>query len=510
MVELWESTLNDYRYVDDIEIEGMRYRFHRDERALLERFVPSVMRSTFSTYVQRYGEAPPMPLSIEVFREPETFGIRSVGVPYAMQHGICFGHVVTSRSPSAGDFNWRQVLEHELSHVFSLHASANRVPRWFTEGLAEYDTILGNEGWRREHDLAMIQALQRGTLISVLELNRAFVSMDRPDAILEAYFQASLVVEYIGATHGHDALIEMLHRWRDDVQTPEVIENVLGQTVEEFDESFAAALRTQYGDQILIFEPASWWYSDYDDRVAAAEASPNEARVIAELAWAEFHRGEGAAAAAALERAMSLDARDPYGLYLSGQLSWLAGASSAASALFRSLIEDGHRSATAHSVIAANARAEGDVVTAARHLELAAELAPTDVTIVREQAAVAGERGDTEAQMSYLATSARLDQHDVTASVQVAEFAVSRNDLATASFFAGRAIDIAPFRADVQALSGRVAHAAGSWEVARRDLELAAETSSDSRAELLPLLLDAYQALGLDVDATRVRRELIE
>ena len=510
MVELWESTLNDYRYVDDEEVEGMRYRFHRDERAILERFVPPVMQSTFETYVGRYGAEPPMPLSIEVFREPETFGVRSVGVPYAMQHGICFGHVVTSRSPSDGNFNWRQVLEHELSHVFSLHASNNRVPRWFTEGLAEYDTILGNEGWRREHDLAMIQALQRGTLISVTDLNRAFVSMNRPDAILEAYFQASLLVEHIGASHGYPALVEMLHAWGEDLQTPEVIERVLGQSVEEFDEAFADALRTHYGEQMSVFEPAAWWYSNYDERVDASKASPDEARVHAELGWAHYYRGDGAAAANAVARAMELDARDPYAIYLAGMLAWVAGQNSAANALFQALIDDGRPSATAHSVVAEWTRQQGDLERSATHLALAAELAPTDVMIVRAQAELAELQGDVVRQMEHLARAALLDQHDVESSLQIAQFALGRDDLPTASFFADRAIDVAPFRGDVLALSGRIAHRGARWSIARRDLELALDMGSDDRVELLRLVLDAYQALGLEEDATRVRRELIE
>ncbi len=510
MVELWESTLNDYRYVNDEEIEGLRYRFHRDERDLLSRFIPDVMRSTYNRYVDRYGEEPVMPLSIEVFREPETFGIRSVGVPYAMQHGICFGHVVTSRSPSDGNFNWRQVLEHELSHVFSLHASGNRVPRWFTEGIAEYDTILGNEGWRREHDTAIIRALQRDELLSVLELNRAFVSTERPDGILEAYFQASLTVEYIGEEYGYPALVEMLHGWRDGQQTPDVIASVLEQTVQEFDVEFSEALREHYGPQMEIFEPVPHWFSDYATLAETATESPDVARAQAELAWAEFQRGDTGAAAAALDAAMALDSREPYALFLAGQLAFLSGANSSAATLFDELVEAGFESPTAYSVMAAVERAGGDLSAAAEHLAAAAALSPTDVTIVREQASVAAELGDALGEIAFAERAARLDQHDVESCLRVAEYALGVEDLERASFFANRAIDIAPFRADVQTLSGRVAARTNRWSVARRDLELAIAAGPDDREALLRALLQTYEALGLGEDAERVRRGLIE
>lgn len=510
MVELWESTLSDYRYVDDEVVEGMRYRFHRDERDLLERFVPPVASAAFIRYVERYGTTPEMPLSIEVFREPETFGIRSVGIPYAMQHGICFGHVVTSRSPSDGDFNWRQVIEHELSHVFSLHASDNRVPRWFTEGLAEYDTILGNPDWRREHDLAMIQAIQRDTLLSVTELNGAFVSLSRPEAILEAYFQASLVVEFIAEEYGYGSVLGMLKAWGEGSETEAVIADVLGQSVEEFDAAFAESLRDGYGELISVFEPAPWWFEDYPRYEAAYVQSPERARAVAELAWAEYHRGEVAAASIRATEALALDARDPYAAFLAGRLAWEAGESTSAWTHFDGLIQNGHPSASAHSVIAAIARDGGDLETAATHLARAAELAPNDVLILREAVRVAGLQDNLARQIELLERVARLDQNDPEPSLQVAAHFLEVGDAERAVFFSDRATDIAPFRADVQALSARVAYRTERWEVARRDLELAAEATTEDRTELLTMLLEVYRTLGLDADAERVSRELIE
>lgn len=510
MVELWESTLNDYRYVDDDRVEGLRYRFHRDERDVLERYIPPVMQDAFERYVERYEDAPEMPLSIEVFREPETFGIRSVGVPYAMQHGICFGHVVTSRSPSDGDFNWRQVLEHELSHVFSLHASDNRVPRWFTEGLAEYDTIVGNIGWRREHDLAMIQALQRDELLSVEDLNRAFVSMARPEGILEAYFQSSLVVEFIAERYGYGALIEMLAAWGRGSQTAAVLEEVLEVSVEEFDAAFEASLRANYEGLLRVFEPAAWWYDDYEGYEAAYEASPTTARAVAELAWAEYYRGNVGAAAVRATEALGLDSREPYAMFLAGRLAWEAGDGGAARTLFDALIDNGHESPSAHSVLAAVAKESGDLRAAAHHLAAAAELAPTDVMILREAALVASLEDDRAREIELLVQVATLDQNDADANLRLAMYLLDTGELQRATFFAGRAIDIAPFRADVQATSGRIAHRAQNWEVAARDLALAVESSDNGRNELLGLLLDAYRALGREADAARVSRELIE
>ena len=63
-------------------------------------------------------------------------------------------------SPRAEPFNWGNVLWHELAHVFAIQLSKNHVPRWFTEGLSEYETIIRRPEWQREDDPALYAALE--------------------------------------------------------------------------------------------------------------------------------------------------------------------------------------------------------------------------------------------------------------------------------------------------------------------------------------------------------------
>jgi hypothetical protein len=55
-------------------------------------------------------------------------------------------------------FNLGMTLWHELAHVFHIQLSRSRVPRWFTEGLAEYETEHERPEWSREHDPALFAA----------------------------------------------------------------------------------------------------------------------------------------------------------------------------------------------------------------------------------------------------------------------------------------------------------------------------------------------------------------
>ena len=61
----------------------------------------------------------------------------------------------------------------EVGHVFAIQESKNHVPRWFTEGLSEYETIIRRPEWAREEDQALYLALRRGVPVITLELPNA-------------------------------------------------------------------------------------------------------------------------------------------------------------------------------------------------------------------------------------------------------------------------------------------------------------------------------------------------
>ena len=104
--------------------------------------------------------------------------MRTVGLPDIGALGVCFGQVITAMSPATGDINWGMVLWHELGHVFAIQLSNSRVPRWFTEGLSEYETLIARPDWRRENDADLYGAVANGTLPSIGDLNSEFMQPD--------------------------------------------------------------------------------------------------------------------------------------------------------------------------------------------------------------------------------------------------------------------------------------------------------------------------------------------
>jgi len=125
----------------------------------------------------RYGWKPDGPILIEIFPRHDDFAVRNLGLPGMVGAlGACFGRVVTLDSPRArppGSFNWQATLWHELAHVVTLHLSKQRVPRWLTEGVSVYEERQARPSWARDMEVSFAEAMNRGEIIPLAELNGA-------------------------------------------------------------------------------------------------------------------------------------------------------------------------------------------------------------------------------------------------------------------------------------------------------------------------------------------------
>src|SRR5690606_30893937 len=128
---------------------NFKIRYHNDEKAVYRRYLEPLLESAYADMVKRYGFTPARPVVVELFQNADHYSVRTIGLPNLNALGVCFGQVITAMSPSVGDINWAMVLWHELGHVFAIQLSRSRVPRWFTEGLSEYETVLARPEWRR-------------------------------------------------------------------------------------------------------------------------------------------------------------------------------------------------------------------------------------------------------------------------------------------------------------------------------------------------------------------------
>ena len=93
-------------------------------------------------------------------------------------------------------------LWHELAHVFHIQLSKSRVPRWFTEGLAEYETSSRAPEWTREHDPELFEMRRATRLPRIEAMNRAFTRAEQLTDMATAYYASSRLVEMLGTQDG--------------------------------------------------------------------------------------------------------------------------------------------------------------------------------------------------------------------------------------------------------------------------------------------------------------------
>ncbi len=181
--------------------------------ALLERARERITR--------RYGVTLERPVLVEIFPEQKDFAVRTFGLPgYHGYLGVCFGHVITANSPAArpgSNFNWESMLWHEFVHVVTLQMTRNKMPRWLSEGISVFEERQANAAWGEQMKPRYREMILEGEMHPVGELSAAFMSPPSAEHLQFAYYQSSLVVEFIVEQFGQDRLVAILRDLGDGV-----------------------------------------------------------------------------------------------------------------------------------------------------------------------------------------------------------------------------------------------------------------------------------------------------
>ncbi len=324
MLNLFERTIDkQYELFDGTgQAKPFRFRFEKEEGALLGRYVPKTLGKAWDSMVKRYGFTPVNPVQIEVFPEREHFQVRTDGLPNVGATGVCFGRVITAVSPKKESSNWGLVLWHELGHVFAIQLSKNHVPRWFTEGLSEYETLLARPEWRRNLDPQLYLGLVAGRLPKVANMNRAFTHAKSQGEIIVAYYASSQMVVYIGETYGFPKIVEMLKLWGQGRKSVDVIKSALGVSADDLDAGFRTWARKRLAryDGQFMFDPEA--LPAVAEAEAASKAAPNDAGKHATLAAAYFLERKFKEADAEAAAALKLDPKSLLAHYIAAKLAF--------------------------------------------------------------------------------------------------------------------------------------------------------------------------------------------
>jgi tetratricopeptide (TPR) repeat protein len=204
-----------------LESEDFVVRMAAPEVAVYGPRVVALLRRAKETLVAKYGVELAKPTYIEIFADQRDFAVRTFGLPdVAGFLGVCFGRVVTANSPatSSSATNWESVLWHEFCHVITLQMTKNKMPRWLSEGISVHEERQANPAWGMRINPSYREMILGKDLVPVGKLSAAFLAPKTPRHLQFAYLQSSLVVDYIVAKHGIDALRKILLELRDGIE----------------------------------------------------------------------------------------------------------------------------------------------------------------------------------------------------------------------------------------------------------------------------------------------------
>ncbi|MEO2018795.1 MAG: tetratricopeptide repeat protein [Fuerstiella sp.] len=292
-----KDSLDDFQTLTN---ERFIIRMNRQEAIVYGGRVETLLDRAFETLSERYGYTPSEPVVVEIFDRPDDFAVRTFGIPdVAGFLGVCFGRLITANSPASqrsSPNNWESVLWHEFCHVITLQMTANKIPRWLSEGISVYEERRADIRWGQTMTPGFRERVKAGNVTPVSQLSSAFLHAESGQDLNFAYYESSMVVEFIVEQHGFEALVLILNDLQNGLVINDALERRAG-GLTELDAAFADYLSGV----------ANSYAKDVEFSIETdGEAKPD----LEALQQNPRHYTAGLSAAAALIRAEQLDAAE--------------------------------------------------------------------------------------------------------------------------------------------------------------------------------------------------------
>lgn len=378
---------------------------HGDEADVLSLYMTELAEEALEQLSQRYGVRPDLPVRVEMYPRSADFSVRTVGLSGLGALGVAFGSILAMDSPAArgiGDSNWGATLWHEIAHAVTLAASEHRVPRWLTEGLSVLEERRARRGWGDDLRLDFLVAIKQDRLLPVSGLNAGFVRPTYPGQVQHAYYQASLVAEYIEQEHGERALRDMLRAYARGRTSEQAFREVLRTEPQALDERFDTWLRRRFATQLGAIEVAAGpagaarAVAIGDDAVASPGGIGGEFISSLTAARQLLEAGQYGDAGRVARRAIAFypeyaEANSPYRVLY--HVHTQAGDRAGAAEALRAHVDHNERDYEAHVLLATVLEELGDRAGAADILERAMFIYPYDPQLHVRMAELYGATG---------------------------------------------------------------------------------------------------------------------
>ncbi|MFH1109071.1 MAG: tetratricopeptide repeat protein [Planctomycetota bacterium] len=417
---------------------------------------------------------------IEIFPTHRAFGVRITGKPWIHTVGASTGRIIALASPREstdlmGRYNLARVLKHEFTHTVTLAATDNRIPHWFTEGLAVFEEDAPRPfGWCE----LLADAVRRDRLFTLESIDWGFIRPRRPADRQMAYAQSEWMVEYIVERFGYDMIQTMVKAFRGGRTQSQVFTEQLGVESETFNRDFhdwAYAQVPRWNCRFDLTSP-----EDLKELRALAAKDDAGAGVFGRLARAELDEADYEWSMAAARRALSLDENERHGLEVLASVLTLLSQKEMSEAGKRgyedealpllerlSRVNPDSRAAAKHWAAITLRRKEWD--RAAEALQRLQQLCPIDPASWGGLAGVYLERGEDDRALPQLLELARIEQNDADVARKAATILRRRGDLREAQYWFRQALSIDPSSVELHQAMGDVSMQSGDSEAALRE-----------------------------------------
>ncbi len=257
-----------------IEREGVVARMDAREAELYGERVLTLLVDAKKVLCQKYEVTPHAPIVVEIYPEQKDFAIRTFGLPGGAGFlGVCFGRVITANSPASQGStpsNWESVLWHEFCHAVTLEKTHNRMPRWLSEGISVFEESKRDPSWGQSMTPLFREMLLDEDLTPVSRLSSSFLNPASPTHLQFAYFEASLVVEFLVSEYGMNALNELLVQLGNGLSIHDALGRAM-RPIEVIDEQFLQFAKQRAED---FGKAADWSRPAEMDMATKQDGSP--------------------------------------------------------------------------------------------------------------------------------------------------------------------------------------------------------------------------------------------
>jgi tetratricopeptide (TPR) repeat protein len=277
---------------ETLSADGLVLKMDKREAAVYGDKVLTLLRQARSKLGEKYGFEPNGPVTVELFPSQQDFAVRTFGMPAVEGFlGVCFGRVITANSPRASTpFNWQSMLWHEFCHVVTLSLTANKMPRWLSEGISVYEEAQHNPTWGQRMNPQYRQMILAGELTPIGSLSAAFLGPKTPLHLQFAYYESALVVEFLVQRAGLACLRAILGDLAQGEEINAAIARHAG-PLDEIEREFEAFARRRAEELApgVDWEQPAWGQLDRGGSVPPSDRGQGLGDPQAIAQWVEKH-----------------------------------------------------------------------------------------------------------------------------------------------------------------------------------------------------------------------------